>query len=185
VSAIHAQRFGFLSRCVLRWCARGFRLALRCSRRIDEPHRWQIFLHESKGKTKESYLTLDTLTMVRVFYERTYFCVLFRFLRVVELFTLIVDAIHARFLFPRVCCTHSFLASYSYHNNYFVYAAPPHGPKTDLNRTGYGVHGGGLFGRSLERVSKMRNGPIMAGLVVGICAICYLPLGTCQSFTCG
>uniref|UniRef100_A0A7S3L8R8 Uncharacterized protein n=1 Tax=Amphora coffeiformis TaxID=265554 RepID=A0A7S3L8R8_9STRA len=56
------------------------------------------------------------------------------------------------------------------------YEPPPYGPKTCLNRTSYGVHGGGLFGQTLERVSKMKNGPIMAGLVAGICAICYLPL---------
>eukprot|EP00977_Amphora_coffeiformis_P003308 scaffold614_cov163-Amphora_coffeaeformis.AAC.1 len=62
------------------------------------------------------------------------------------------------------------------------YTAPPYGPKTCLNRTSYGVHGGGLFGQTLERVSKMKNGPIMAGLVAGICAICYLPLGTCHSY---
>lgn len=56
------------------------------------------------------------------------------------------------------------------------YEPPPYGPKTCLNRTGYGVHGGGLFGSMLEKVSKMKPGPNMAIPVVAICVFCYLPL---------
>ena len=58
------------------------------------------------------------------------------------------------------------------------YEPPPYGPKTCLNRTGYGVHGGGLFGDILERAAKTRPGLVMAVPVVAICALCYLPLGT-------
>ena len=106
--------------------------------------------------------------MVRVFYERT----LYAARVVVPLFVEI--AFTLLFLMP-------FSTIYLWIDLFILYdaTAPPYGPKTCLNRTGYGVHGGGLFGQTLERVSKMKNGPIMAGLVAGICAICYLPLGTC------
>ena len=56
------------------------------------------------------------------------------------------------------------------------YEPPPYGPKTCLNRTGYGLTGGGLFGTALERVSKMKSGPIMAVATLSICALSYLPL---------
>ena len=58
------------------------------------------------------------------------------------------------------------------------YEPPPFGPKTCVNRTGYGVTGGGLLGGVLERVSKARSpAAVMAGCTVAICAFCYLPLG--------
>jgi hypothetical protein len=58
------------------------------------------------------------------------------------------------------------------------YEPPPYGPKTCLNRTAYGLTGGGLFGTVLERISKARPGPMMAVPVVVITALCYLPLST-------
>jgi hypothetical protein len=58
------------------------------------------------------------------------------------------------------------------------YEPPPYGPMTDLNRSGYGVHGGGLFGKSLERLSKMNQPMVMTGAVVLISIICWIPLST-------
>ena len=58
------------------------------------------------------------------------------------------------------------------------YEPRPYGPTTDLmNRSGYGVHGGGLFKGVLERASKAK--PIVAmGLpIIAIMGLCYLPVG--------
>ena len=61
------------------------------------------------------------------------------------------------------------------------YEPPPYGPKTCLNRSAYGVQGGGLLGKQLtERLAKMRQGPALAGLTVLITAICYIPVCTCN-----
>jgi hypothetical protein len=57
------------------------------------------------------------------------------------------------------------------------YEPPPFGPATDLNRSGYGVHGGGLgFRMYLERLERL---PKVVGIGVPtliICMICYIPL---------
>jgi hypothetical protein len=37
------------------------------------------------------------------------------------------------------------------------YEPPPFGPGTDLNRSSYGVHGGGSFSRLIERLSKAKQ----------------------------
>lgn len=59
------------------------------------------------------------------------------------------------------------------------YEPPPYGARTVLNRTGYGMTGGGLLGSTLERVVKSGNpGMVMAGCVVAACVISYLPVGT-------
>ena len=57
------------------------------------------------------------------------------------------------------------------------YEPPPFGPATDLNRSGYGVHGGGLFKGLLERASKAK--PIVAFGIPVLCimGLCYLPVG--------
>ncbi|GAX20683.1 hypothetical protein FisN_32Hh072 [Fistulifera solaris] len=57
------------------------------------------------------------------------------------------------------------------------YEPPPYGPGTDLNRSPYGTHGGGLFGKAtLEKISRMRQGPLMAGGVLFSLVLCYLPV---------
>jgi hypothetical protein len=58
------------------------------------------------------------------------------------------------------------------------YEPPPYGPRTDLNRSGYGVHGGGLFGKHLERLSKMNQPMLMTGAVLFAAVICWIPLST-------
>jgi hypothetical protein len=58
------------------------------------------------------------------------------------------------------------------------YEPPPYGPRTDLNRSGYGVHGGGLFGKHLERLSKMNQPMVMTGAVLFAAVICWIPLST-------
>ena len=56
------------------------------------------------------------------------------------------------------------------------YEPPPYGVKTCLNRTGYGLTGGGLLGDVLEKISKGRPNVAMAVATVGICCVCYIPL---------
>ena len=51
------------------------------------------------------------------------------------------------------------------------YEPPPYGPRTSLNRTPYGLGGGGLFGRNLEYWSKQRPSvaigvPVAVGMVL-------------------
>jgi hypothetical protein len=59
------------------------------------------------------------------------------------------------------------------------YEPPPYGPKTCLNRTGYGVTGGRFLGKELtERLAKTRQGPLIAGVTLFITAICYIPTST-------
>lgn len=56
------------------------------------------------------------------------------------------------------------------------YEPPPFGPGTDLNRSPYGIHGGGLLGRFNERLSKM-NPVIAIGVpVVAITFLCWIPM---------
>jgi hypothetical protein len=57
------------------------------------------------------------------------------------------------------------------------YEPPPYGPKTCLNRSAYGVKGGGLLGKQLtERLAKMPQGPAIVGITVFIMAICWIPV---------
>ncbi|KAL7559630.1 hypothetical protein ACA910_015315 [Epithemia clementina (nom. ined.)] len=50
------------------------------------------------------------------------------------------------------------------------YEPPPFGPRTNLNRTPYGLGGGGLLGRQLEYWSKQRPS-VAIGVPVTICFI--------------
>jgi hypothetical protein len=56
------------------------------------------------------------------------------------------------------------------------YEPPPFGVGTDLNRSGYGVHGGGLFKGLLERASKMRPIVSIGVPVTVIFMIASIPL---------
>jgi hypothetical protein len=57
------------------------------------------------------------------------------------------------------------------------YEPPPYGPGTDLNRSPYGPGGsGGLFGRTLERLSKMPPWKSVGGAVLLSMAIAWIPL---------
>lgn len=58
------------------------------------------------------------------------------------------------------------------------YEPPPFGPGTDLNRSGYGVQGGGLGRKWLERASKMPQLVAIGVPVVLVLAICYIPVST-------
>jgi hypothetical protein len=60
------------------------------------------------------------------------------------------------------------------------YEPPPYGPGTDLNRTGYGVKGGGISRTFVERMSKMPQGPALAIPVIVLMAISYIPLSKFQ-----
>jgi hypothetical protein len=63
------------------------------------------------------------------------------------------------------------------------YEPPPYGPATDLNRSGYGIHGGGLFKTLLERASKGNQPLLLSSVVLFSMAICYIPLCTfCAMF---
>jgi hypothetical protein len=56
------------------------------------------------------------------------------------------------------------------------YEPPPFGPGTDLNRSGYGLTGGGLLGRQLERLSKRPPMIAMAPFIIGALVLAYIPL---------
>ena len=56
------------------------------------------------------------------------------------------------------------------------YEPPPYGVATDLNRSPYGVNGGGLFRKFIERMSKMPQGIALGVPTVLIVGLCYLPL---------
>ena len=59
------------------------------------------------------------------------------------------------------------------------YEPPPYGPKTCLNRSGYGIGGGGLLGKKLtERLAKSPQAPLMAGITFAIVVVSYIPLST-------
>jgi hypothetical protein len=56
------------------------------------------------------------------------------------------------------------------------YEPPPFGPGTDLNRSAYGVGGGGSFRGVIERLSKAKQVyAIGIPIAVAMC-ICYIPL---------
>jgi hypothetical protein len=58
------------------------------------------------------------------------------------------------------------------------YEPPPFGPATDLNRSSYGVHGGGISRQLVERMSRMKPLYAIGVPVVAMMAICYIPLST-------
>jgi hypothetical protein len=58
------------------------------------------------------------------------------------------------------------------------YEPPPYGPGTDLNRSGYGMGGGGIFKTYLEKVSKQPRMVAFAPWIVGALVISYIPLST-------
>lgn len=58
------------------------------------------------------------------------------------------------------------------------YEPPPYGPGTDLNRSGYGIGGGGAFRSFIERASKMNQPLALGGMVLFSMVICYIPVST-------
>jgi hypothetical protein len=60
------------------------------------------------------------------------------------------------------------------------YEPPPyHGVGTDLNRTPYGIGGGGTFPKLLEQMAKSKNQfAVYAIPTLGVCALSYLMVGT-------
>jgi len=56
------------------------------------------------------------------------------------------------------------------------YEPPPFGPGTDLNRTAYGIGGGGSFSKLLERASKMKQSYAIGIPLVAIVCLCYIPV---------
>jgi len=63
------------------------------------------------------------------------------------------------------------------------YEPPPYGPGTDLNRSGYGVHGGGIFKGFLERASRVRQPVAMAAGVGVALVLAYIPVSKSKLFT--
>jgi hypothetical protein len=56
------------------------------------------------------------------------------------------------------------------------YEPPPFGPGTDLNRSSYGVHGGGSFSRLIERLSKAKQVYAIGIPIAFAMCVCYIPL---------
>lgn len=56
------------------------------------------------------------------------------------------------------------------------YQPPPYGIGTDLNRTGYGIGGGGLVKPLLERASRMPQMVAIGVPCLVITMLCYIPL---------
>ena len=56
------------------------------------------------------------------------------------------------------------------------YEPPPFGPGTDLNRSPYGIGGGGISKGLIEKMSRMNQPLVMTVGVVVACAICYIPV---------
>ena len=55
------------------------------------------------------------------------------------------------------------------------YEPPPYGPRTNLNKSSWGVGGGGLFGKkNLEMISKMNPTIAMAIPVTGFCLLAFV-----------
>ena len=64
------------------------------------------------------------------------------------------------------------------------YEPPPYGPRTSLNRTPYGLGGGGLFGRNLEYWSKQRPS-VAIGVPVAVCMVlAYAITSTYRALQC-
>jgi len=58
------------------------------------------------------------------------------------------------------------------------YEPPPYGPGTDLNRSGYGIHGANFFRKYIEKASKSPQLVAMGVPVLISLVICYIPLST-------
>jgi len=58
------------------------------------------------------------------------------------------------------------------------YEPPPYGIATDLNRTGYGIGGGGMLKSVVERASRMPQSIAIGVPVAVICVLAYIPLST-------
>lgn len=58
------------------------------------------------------------------------------------------------------------------------YEPPPFGVGTDLNRTPYGVGGGGMFKSLVERASKMKQPVAIGGVVLFSLVISWIPVST-------
>lgn len=56
------------------------------------------------------------------------------------------------------------------------YEPPPFGVGTDLNRSGYGVGGGGTFRTLIERASKAKQVYAIGIPLVAFIAVCYIPV---------
>ena len=56
------------------------------------------------------------------------------------------------------------------------YQPPPYGIATDLNRTGYGIGGGGLLRPLLQKVSRMPQSIALGVPTLIVCVLCYIPL---------
>ena len=56
------------------------------------------------------------------------------------------------------------------------YQPPPYGIGTDLNRSGYGIGGGGLVKPLLERASRMPQMVAIGVPCLVITMLCYIPL---------
>lgn len=59
------------------------------------------------------------------------------------------------------------------------YEPPPYGIGTDLNRSGYGIGGGGLLNNLIQRASRMPQSIAIGVPCAVIVALCYIPLSTC------
>jgi len=53
-----------------------------------------------------------------------------------------------------------------------IYAPPPYGPATQLNRPGYGLPSTSTW---INNLSRARQGPVIAGAVLGAMVICAIP----------
>lgn len=56
------------------------------------------------------------------------------------------------------------------------YEPPPFGPRTDLNRSPYGLGSGSILGRPLERLSKMPRTMAMTPIILGALALAWIPV---------
>ena len=61
------------------------------------------------------------------------------------------------------------------------YQPPPYGIGTDLNRSGYGVSGGGLLRPLLEKASRMPQMVAIGVPCLVISLLCYIPLSKYQT----
>jgi hypothetical protein len=59
------------------------------------------------------------------------------------------------------------------------YEPPPFGPGTDLNRSGYGIGGGGMFKTYLEKAAKQPRMVALAPWIFATLALSYIPLSKC------
>jgi len=62
------------------------------------------------------------------------------------------------------------------------YEPPPYGIATDLNRSGYGIGGGGLLNKVIQRASRMPQSIALGVPTLLIVVISYIPVSTYTSF---